>query len=116
MLRQKHVQLSPVNVTTIYVPTVISTGKPMLESSVLKTVQQASIKLERSITRAEPASQVNFLAHGINTNAKRGPIAPPASTSPRTAQAALTVFAAAAYPEHIPPAPTPSIAPRGPIA
>ena len=45
-----------------------------------------------------------------------GRIAPPASTSLPTAQAALTVFAAAALPASIPPPPTHSLAPLGPIA
>ena len=100
-LRQKHVQGSPVNVATIYVLTVILMAKPMLESYVRKTVPQVTIKREHSTTRAQPAPQVNFLAHGININANRGPIAPPASTSLPTAQAARTVFAAAVWLENI---------------
>ena len=45
-----------------------------------------------------------------------GQIAPPAITSPQTAQALRTVYAAAALPASIPSLPTHSLAPLGQLA
>ena len=57
-----------------------------------------------------------FLRVLTKIHARIGQIAPPASTSLRTAQAARTVFAAAALSGSIPLPPTLFHAPRGPIA
>ena len=89
---------------------------PMLESYVHKTVPQVIKKQGLLITRAQHAPVEPITLYGINTVANRGPIAPPASTSLQTAQAARAVYAAAALSGSIPPPPTLSLAPLGPIA
>ena len=81
-----------------------------------KTVPQVTTNLELSITRAQHVPAGPITLYGINTNANRGPIAPAASTSLPTAQAAPTAPAPLAVLEHIPPPPTLSLAPRGQLA
>ena len=89
---------------------------PTKVSYARKTVQQVTKKREHSTTRAQHVPAEPITLYGTSTNANRGPIAPPASTSLRTAQVPLTVYAHPAALEHIPPAPTHSPAPLGPIA
>ena len=81
-----------------------------------KTVPQDTKNLGLLITRAQHAPVEPITLYGINTVAKRGPIAPPASTSPRTAQAWRTVYAHLAALENIPLTQMHSPAPLGPIA
>ena len=83
-LRQKHVQGSRVNVATIYVLTVISITKPILESYALKIVRPELIKLDYSTTLVWHALLVNSLTHGTNTSARRGQRAALANTYPET--------------------------------
>ena len=65
---------------------------------------------------AHLAALENILRMLTKVCAPLGRIAPAAITSLRTAQAALTVCAAVVWLENIPPPPTLSLAPRGPIA
>ena len=81
-----------------------------------KTVQQDTKKLELLITHAQHVPAEPITLYGTSTNANRGPIALAASTSLPTAQAAPTVFVAVVRLASIPLPPTPSPAPRGPIA
>ncbi len=81
-----------------------------------KTVPQVTTKLELSITLVKHALAEPITLYGTSTNANRGPIALAASTSLPTAQPPPTVPAHLAEPEHIPPPPTLSLAPRGQLA
>ena len=81
-----------------------------------KTVLQVTKKLELLITHAQHVPVEPITLYGTSTDASRGPIAPAATASLRTAQVPRIVYAHPAALEHIPPPPMHSLAPLGPIA
>ena len=107
--------LPPPNAKTTATPAQVAphVKTPTTVLFVRKTVPQVTKKQELLIRRAQPAPQVNFLAHGISTNANHGPNVPAASTSLPTAQAALIVYAAVAHPSSSPPTTMLMLAPAG---
>ena len=92
------------------------TKAPMRVLYVFKTVRPVTVKLELSITLVKHALAEPITLYGINTIAYRGPIALVGSLSPPTRPILTIENVAAAEPEHIPPAPTHSLAPVGQLA
>ena len=73
----------------------------------LKTAHQALTRQESSIIHALRVLAEPSTHHGISTNVNHGRAAPAASTSLRTAQAALTEYVVAAGLGNFPHLPTP---------